>query len=123
MNRLQQGRFSTDEWSVALEYIRPLSTWGEPVVVGLTDDRLASFYLGLRGYLQPPRPYRPLTKHPEGQLYEIHWPEPGRPSGHVVLYEHLFERATLSTEDGDTYFWLYLYFGPVTVAFEDVNRH
>lgn len=56
MNRLQQGRFSTDEWSVALEYIRPLSTWGEPVVVGLTDDRLASFTSGSAATSSHPGP-------------------------------------------------------------------
>jgi hypothetical protein len=122
MNSLPREDVTTEDWSSALGLVQALTTRDEPVVVGIRDDRVQSSYLSLRGWLRGPRRYRPLQSHPYAQLFDIDWPKPGDACGHVALYEHLFERCSLNVDDGDTYFWLYLYFGSLTVAFEDINR-
>jgi hypothetical protein len=116
------GKTLVSDWSAVLDYLDALTKCERPIVVGVTDDRVPTGYLRQLGYLRSLGAHRPVAEHPAASSFAIDWPQPGQIRGSVLLYQHLFEAATLSTDDGDDYFWFYLSFGPLTILFEDSNR-
>jgi hypothetical protein len=110
------------DWSAVLNYLDALTKCERPIVAGVTDDRVPSDYLRQLGYLRSLGEYRPFPDWPVASSFAIDWPQPGQLRGSLLLYEHLFDTATLHTVDGDDYFWFYLSFGALTIFFEDSNR-
>ena len=113
-------------WTDVLHYLKVLADSGLVIVAGSRDVRAPSGPLSQqRGYLGSPREHRfvEFKPSPIGYLCPLHWPKPDDHAGYVTIYEHLFETATLSTVDGDDYFWLNVILGPTEVFFEDSARN
>jgi hypothetical protein len=107
----------------ALRYLEALEKSSRPIVVAVRDERMKTpgfkplLYQQI-GFLRegPPR-----EEAANLHLFDLNWPDPEQACGVFMLDERLFEGATLSTADGDDYFWLSLAFGPVTILVMDSN--
>ena len=112
-----------NSWSEVIDYLMVLTRCERPIVAVVRDDRMPTPYTQLRGYLRDLGEWQPMQGHPSARHFGLDWPRPGEASGWVALFEHLFQGATLSTADGDDYFWFHLSFGSLTISFEDANRN
>jgi hypothetical protein len=110
-----------EDLQTALGYLEALEKSNLPVVVAVRDERMTSGYLYQQiGFLRE-RPTR--EEAPKVHLFDLNWPDPEQACGLFMLDERLFEGATLSTADGDDFFWLSLAFGPVTILVMDSNSN
>jgi hypothetical protein len=107
----------------ALGYLAALEKSNRPVVIAVDDERLET--PGFKSHLYQQIGFlrkRPARKEaPTLHLFDLNWPDPEQACGLFMLDERLFEGTTLSTVDGDDYFWLSLACGPVTILVMDSN--
>jgi hypothetical protein len=112
-----------EDLQAALGYLTALEKSNRPVVVAVGDERMTPDFLYKQiGFLRE----RSTTAREEAaklHLFGLNWPDPEQACGLFMLDERLFEGATLSTVDGDDYFWLSLAFGPVTIVVMDSNAN
>jgi hypothetical protein len=108
-----------EDWTAVLGYLRTLEKSGRPVVVAITDLRHTRLSEQI-GFL------RVLPDHadqPTVHRLALNWPDPDQSCGEYTVDERLCEGATLSTSDGDDFFWLTLALGPVAMVVLDSNAN
>ncbi len=114
-----------EDLQTALGYLEALEKSNRPVVLAVYDERMETPGFKSRLYQQigflRKRPAR--REAPTLHLFDLNWPDPEQACGVFMLDERLFEGATLSTVDGDDYFWLSLNLGSVKVMVLDSNMN
>jgi hypothetical protein len=114
-----------EDWAATLRYLGALERSGRPIVVAVSSGTAQAEGLATQqiGFLRHQGQHRLAPNLPAYESFDLYWPDREQLAGHVALYEHLFEGAILSTNDGDDYFSLSLRLGELRIVFLDSNVH